>query len=338
MNFNFRVTNDRLILIGNKNAYAGNKNYYGCRFEFSDEWKNTAQYAVFKYGGSYFGPIAISGSTCKIPYDVLKTAGSFCVGVYGVDSANTMCISTGWQEITVGAGSYSEGATVPETPSEDLWSQYLEAMQKSLDNAVPYIGENGNWYVFDAQSGEYTDTDIKAEGHTHANASILDGISSDTIKTWNGKQDGFSAGAGLTLDKGILSVSDYHEIDSLTINEDEVGIVEITKNMSDLSKIAVFLKVPASTVKASISVVINGVHHVASMMNCVSESSITYCSARVFKDYSWWGISVAGNGGNDCKNAYMRTVQDASRCQINNFKLVSTGIIPKGTAIMILGA
>lgn len=29
---------------------------------------------------------------------------------------------------------------------------------------APYIGENGNWYVWDQMLGEYKDTEVKAQG------------------------------------------------------------------------------------------------------------------------------------------------------------------------------
>ena len=45
----------------------------------------------------------------------------------------------------------------------------IEKDMEKLSNTSgksPYIGDNGNWYEWDSDSGEYIDTGIMAEGHT----------------------------------------------------------------------------------------------------------------------------------------------------------------------------
>lgn len=60
---------------------------------------------------------------------------------------------------------------VDDVVAEDFnkaFSEIEKDMEKlsNTSGKSPYIGDNGNWYEWDSDSGEYIDTGIMAEGHT----------------------------------------------------------------------------------------------------------------------------------------------------------------------------
>lgn len=62
--------------------------------------------------------------------------------------------------------SLGEGTTEAPEPQKAWVDQVLEAAEK-VENAVTYppiIGENGNWLVFDFESGAYVDSGVSASG------------------------------------------------------------------------------------------------------------------------------------------------------------------------------
>ena len=52
---------------------------------------------------------------------------------------------------------YCEGET-PSEPTPDVYTQMMNSMKE------PYVGDNGNWYVWDVESKSYRDTEVRAQG------------------------------------------------------------------------------------------------------------------------------------------------------------------------------
>lgn len=152
MEFKFKIDGDRLvggdILCGN----SGGINVYTCKFEILQE-AEFAWVCVFKKGEDAYQQVIVNGE-CVIPEEILETPGSFFVGCYGTYPGKR--ISTNWLEFALKNGAYCE-ANAPKEPTPDFWETLVM-------NATPYIGENGNWYVYDRNEGEYKDSKRPARG------------------------------------------------------------------------------------------------------------------------------------------------------------------------------
>ena len=150
--FNFVIKNDRLVLNRQAKCVTGNVNSYTCNFEILMNNK-FVWLCVFKQGENAYQQVIKDGK-CIIPKEVLENAGVFQIGCYATNE--NARISTNWIEIQVLEGAYTE-ATIPKEPTPDVWETLVM-------NTLPYIGENGNWYVYDREKGEYTDSRIGAKG------------------------------------------------------------------------------------------------------------------------------------------------------------------------------
>ena len=101
---------------------------------------------------------------CAVPAEVLKNEGDFEIGVYGTDSAASQRISTNWCHAAVEDGAYKSDTTAPTEVSADVWEEYMTYLKKALDNSVPYIGTNGNWFAWDAENKTYKDSGLPSRG------------------------------------------------------------------------------------------------------------------------------------------------------------------------------
>lgn len=164
INFKFTVKGDRLTSFGTENANTGSLNYYFCTFSFDGAWENFTRFAVFKMNGNYTGPVLITDGRCAVPTEVISSEGSFELGVYGTDSTAAKRISTNLCKIEVKEGAYIPDTTAPAVPASDVWEEYIAYLDEALRNCVPYIGTDGNWFVWDIENKEYTDSNCPSRG------------------------------------------------------------------------------------------------------------------------------------------------------------------------------
>ena len=166
MQIEFSVHGDRLEVTGRNEAYTGNVNTYTCVFRFSKHWNGFSPIAVFAVGGEYI-TTSVTGGTCNLPAEALLERKSIRVGVYGIkgqNEADYQRLSTNWTPpFYIREGAYCQG-TAPEEPTPDLWEQYVTKMQEAIDNGSPQIGENGNWFLWSAEAGEYQDSGKPSRG------------------------------------------------------------------------------------------------------------------------------------------------------------------------------
>ena len=145
----FDVKNQMIERTDNFKAVADSRNYLKATFSFSEEWENEIT-AIFGNGESYYNVI-LTDNACVVPWEVIK-APFFSVSVVCGDriTANTV-------RVEVERSGYLKGKT-PAEPTPDVYAQILNSAKP------PYIGGNGNWYVWSLEEGGYIDTGIKAEG------------------------------------------------------------------------------------------------------------------------------------------------------------------------------
>lgn len=157
MEFSFVINNTRLSSTENKIPYTGNVNSYRCLFDIHSDIEGLAWFCVFAVGEDCYVQQIIDNA-CYIPHEVLVSENKIKLGCYATNMSQDdyKRVSTNWLYFKSLAGAYTEG-TMPEIPEPDVWETLVL-------KAVPKIGDNGNWYVFDIEKGEYVDTGVKASG------------------------------------------------------------------------------------------------------------------------------------------------------------------------------
>lgn len=156
MEFNFAIKNDMLVVNEQAKCVTGNLNSYICKFEILTNSELT-WLCVFKQDENAYQQVIENGK-CVIPEEVLNQVGNLQVGCYAING--DIRISTNWVEFAIEDGAYTE-ATAPKEPTPDVWETLVM-------NSLPYIGENGNWYVYDKDKGEYSDSGKQAKGEAGA--------------------------------------------------------------------------------------------------------------------------------------------------------------------------
>lgn len=139
----------------------GNKDYQVV-FDFDAEWLDyPVKTARFIYAGQ-FTDVVFEGNTCQVP--LLQGVDMVAVGVFAGDLITSTPAVIGCDRSIL----CDEGA--PAEPSPDVYAQIMELLNSGgvpggggtgkpgTDGITPHIGENGNWYI-----GE-TDTGVKAQG------------------------------------------------------------------------------------------------------------------------------------------------------------------------------
>ncbi len=159
MTFYFTLDGDSLLLSDYKtDAKTGNVNSYTCKFQPDDAWGGLNVFSCFKSGEKVYRVALSEENTCTIPCELLAETGEISVGVYATnfDGEDFKRISSNWVSLTVTDGAYNENSTAPAIPTPDFWEELASKM-------TPKIGENGNWFLWDLESGKYHDTSVSAK-------------------------------------------------------------------------------------------------------------------------------------------------------------------------------
>lgn len=155
MRIDFKIKNDMLVLERQRETFSGNVNFYECSFDIQTN-QELVWICVFKKGDKVYQQV-IENGVCMIPQEVLFAEGELEIGCYAASNTEKFQrISTNWVSVKVLKGAYSEG-TAPKVPEKDVWETLM------LKN-VPHIGENGNWYIYDAEKMDYVDTGRSSVG------------------------------------------------------------------------------------------------------------------------------------------------------------------------------
>lgn len=158
MEFGFKIKNDLMVPAETVRMITGNVNSYTCRFEFEDAPEGFLWICVFRQGDAAYQQVIKDGA-CIVPKEVLEKAEPVYVGCYATkDSGGFARISTNWIPIALSEGAYSD-ASAPEIPAPDVWEDLVF-------RKLPYIGENGNWFVYYPDIEGYADSNVLAKGYT----------------------------------------------------------------------------------------------------------------------------------------------------------------------------
>lgn len=141
---------------------------------FSDDWSEYAKKVVF-FDARGENPVAVllTGANektegeylIKIPAEPLKYEGDIEYVIDGsIEGARKKSVGG---KLRVRYAPESETEDIPEevarTVAEQLQGE-AQRIENMAVNAVPYIGENGNWFKYDAELKEYIDTGVCAVG------------------------------------------------------------------------------------------------------------------------------------------------------------------------------
>ena len=158
MQYNFFIHNDKLIFNDHVTPRTGSVNVYECVFNINESVKGLQWFCVFNTKGINAIVTPIINNKCFIPVEVLKDENDIDIGCYATNgnTEDFKRINTNWLTFRPTKGAYMEGEA-PETPSPDLW-------ETLIFKTVPYIGSNGNWFIYDMESGQYKDTGKPSTG------------------------------------------------------------------------------------------------------------------------------------------------------------------------------
>ena len=158
--FSFKIKNDRIMQGEDLSGNTGNVNVYKCIFDIECEFPDLMWFCVFKQDDSVYRQLIEDGS-CIIPYEVLTNPLPVYIGCYGTTAYEEIKrVSTNLIQFDVRPGAYSE-STAPEVPEPDVW-------ETLVGRAVPIIGENGNWFLYDLKQNKYIDTGYPSRGEGSA--------------------------------------------------------------------------------------------------------------------------------------------------------------------------
>ncbi len=152
----FKVDNQMIKRTDSFLPVADSRNYLKAEFKTTDEWQGAIT-AVFGYGGCFYRVLLDESNCCTVPWEVIK-APHFTVSLFCGDER---LITANAVDVTVEQSGLKDGAQ-PSEPTPEIWQQYMSRMQGSIEKAVPYIGENGNWYFYNTESDTYEDSGMLA--------------------------------------------------------------------------------------------------------------------------------------------------------------------------------
>ncbi len=222
----FNVENQMIKRTDSFLPVADSRNYLKAEFKTSDEWQGAIT-AVFGYGGCFYRVLLDGDNCCTVPWEVIK-APLFTVSLFCGDES---LITANMVDVTVEPSGMKEGTT-PSEPTPEIWQQYVSEMQKKIENAVPYIGENGNWYFYNGELGKYEDSGMLAA--PEKGVDYFDG--KDGKNGVDGK-DGYTPQKGVDYwtdaDKADIKAYVAPLIVNVTVYAD--GAVELDKTDSEIS-------------------------------------------------------------------------------------------------------
>ena len=127
------------------------KNYLYCQFNFSDDWSEVVKTAIFTSAKGDVVNVILEDDACVVPWEVNEYP-HFSVSVFGGDliTANRVVVQ-------LAKSGYSQG-NAPSEPTPDVYTQILNSVK------APYIGENGNWYLWAVDSRAYVDSGYSSQG------------------------------------------------------------------------------------------------------------------------------------------------------------------------------
>ncbi len=174
------------------------------RLDMDDEWQTMDSIVcVFTNGSVSKEVLHTFGADITVPWECVAAAGTLLLSVTGYVQnekvMTTMNPDSGWDVVQNGpvtgdtpstptqtlleqvtaAGGAAQSAAERANEAADTLEEQLPALNTAVQTAVtasekaeaavnkaPYIGSNGHWFVYNAETGSYQDTEIQAQGET----------------------------------------------------------------------------------------------------------------------------------------------------------------------------
>lgn len=185
ISLNFEIKENKIKETTNSYVTTGSFKQVECDFTFNSAWDELVKTAIFTMNNVSY-KVGLNDDKCYVPSEVLENDGDLYIGVFGTKVSGTELdkrLTTDLYKIQVYKGSFIDGETVTD-PDVSIWEQYLnevtaltvETRQLKSDTqtiynnteniavSTPYIGTNGNWYVWNKTAGAYQDSGNKAQG------------------------------------------------------------------------------------------------------------------------------------------------------------------------------
>lgn len=164
----FKVENQKITRIDEKEVVADSKNYLTAKFVFSHEWQNVAKTVVFKNEHGVYN-VLLDNDLCKVPHEVIKNPG-FKVSVFGGD-----LITVDTCFVDVKTSGYEKG-NIPSEPTPDVYTQIvnLANQAKTLAQSVRDDANSGKFDGKGAKINGYEVLEIKPGNNV--NLEIKDGV------------------------------------------------------------------------------------------------------------------------------------------------------------------
>lgn len=135
------------------------------KFSFCERWSGMVKTAQFtqRVNGerkTYNVLIDDLAGTAAMPNEVV--AGDLLISAFGVDPDTGMRITTTIAVIKVEPSGFTPDGDTPIPPTPDLYAQLIATIHKT---ALPHIGDNGNWWFDDQDTGVSATAEIiEAQG------------------------------------------------------------------------------------------------------------------------------------------------------------------------------
>lgn len=140
MEYSFLVKGDRLRLINVNNGVVGNYNSYECEFIFERGTQGLTWFAVFTCGDSVYERLIVNNK-CTVPNDVINKAGIIYIGIYGIETAETVAkrIVTNMCFISLRVGAYRDSYDMPDMCKE--YTDEIATYKAQIDDEIAKVRE-----------------------------------------------------------------------------------------------------------------------------------------------------------------------------------------------------
>lgn len=153
---NFNVQHQVITRTDEFVVVANSKSYLGARFLFSEEWEEHEKTAVFTNNSGKSISVLIEDGECMVPWEMLVGT-EFWVGVFAGDR-----ITTDSARVPVRT-STRVNASPGVQPTPGAYELLVAKVEDALSKG-PKIGDNENWWVWDATAGDFVDTGVYSHG------------------------------------------------------------------------------------------------------------------------------------------------------------------------------
>lgn len=154
-----------------------------CEFVFDGAWDGLARTAVF-WAGNEKRDVLLTGDTCTVPWEVLKTAGyQLVIGVYGTNAEGTLVIPTVYAMCGGIASGADPSGNESVEPTQTLVEQIMAAAGTAVEtaNAVKAAADAGDFKGDKGDTGPQGPAGPKGDkGDAGSLGSVTATVSNDT--------------------------------------------------------------------------------------------------------------------------------------------------------------